>query len=113
MDPLDGLNPEQRRAAEAVRLLLLGSVGLRYNLMRTDSRVEFKPGGTYIGAQVVALSVGFASAPVLRPGDTLTRVSVIDRIFARTSSRPRGGICPRSCPVSARSAVIFRAPRRT
>lgn len=47
--------------------------------IRTDSRVEFKPGGTYIGAQVVALSVGSASAPVLRPGDTLTRVSVIDQ----------------------------------
>lgn len=46
--------------------------------IRTDSRVEFKPGGTYIGAQVVALSVGSANAPALRPGDTLTRVSVID-----------------------------------
>jgi phospholipid/cholesterol/gamma-HCH transport system substrate-binding protein len=46
--------------------------------IRRDSRVEFKPGGTYIGAQVVALSVGSASTPALRPGDTLTRVSVID-----------------------------------
>jgi ABC-type transporter Mla subunit MlaD len=46
--------------------------------IRQDSRVEFKPGGTYIGAQVVALSVGSAGATALMPGDTLTRVSVID-----------------------------------
>ena len=46
--------------------------------IRQDSRVEFKPGGTYIGAQVVALSVGSANATALMPGDTLTRVSVID-----------------------------------
>ncbi|HEY7861212.1 MAG TPA: MlaD family protein [Gemmatimonadaceae bacterium] len=46
--------------------------------IRQDSRVEFKPGGTYIGAQVVALSVGSKGATALMPGDTLTRVSVID-----------------------------------
>lgn len=46
--------------------------------IRKDSHVEFKPGGTYIGAQVVALSIGSAGAPELMPGDTLTRVSVID-----------------------------------
>jgi hypothetical protein len=46
--------------------------------LRRDSRVEFKPGGTYIGAQVVALSVGSSDAPELLQGDTLTRVSVID-----------------------------------
>lgn len=48
------------------------------SFIRKDSRVEFKPGGTYIGAQVVALSVGSPSASELLPGDTLTRVSVID-----------------------------------
>ncbi|MDQ2766592.1 MAG: MlaD family protein [Gemmatimonadota bacterium] len=46
--------------------------------IRKDSRVEFKPGGTYVGAQVVALRIGSPSAPVLDAGDTLTRVSVID-----------------------------------
>jgi len=46
--------------------------------IRKDSRVEFKPGGTYVGAQVVALRIGSPSAPVLEAGDTLTRVSVID-----------------------------------
>jgi phospholipid/cholesterol/gamma-HCH transport system substrate-binding protein len=46
--------------------------------IRQDSRVEFKPGGTYLGAQVVALRIGSHTAPVLEAGDTLTRVSVID-----------------------------------
>ena len=46
--------------------------------IRKDSRVEFKPGGTYVGAQVVALRIGSPKAPVLDAGDTLTRVSVID-----------------------------------
>ena len=46
--------------------------------IRKDSRVEFKPGGTYVGTQVVALRIGSPSAPVLDAGDTLTRVSVID-----------------------------------
>lgn len=46
--------------------------------IRKDSRVEFKPGGTYLGAQVVALRIGSHNAPVLQAGDTLTRVSVID-----------------------------------
>jgi ABC-type transporter Mla subunit MlaD len=46
--------------------------------IRKDSRVEFKPGGTYLGAQVVALRIGSRTAPVLEAGDTLTRVSVID-----------------------------------
>ena len=46
--------------------------------IRKDSRVEFKPGGTYLGAQVVALRIGSHAAPVLEAGDTLTRVSVID-----------------------------------
>jgi phospholipid/cholesterol/gamma-HCH transport system substrate-binding protein len=46
--------------------------------IRRDSRVEFKPGGTYIGAQVVALSSGSPDAPELLQGDTLTRVSIID-----------------------------------
>ena len=46
--------------------------------IRQDSRVEFKPGGTYVGAQVVALRIGSQKAPVLDAGDTLTRVSVID-----------------------------------
>jgi MlaD protein len=46
--------------------------------IRKDSPVEFKPGGTYVGAQVVALRIGSPSAPVLDAGDTLTRVSVID-----------------------------------
>ena len=46
--------------------------------IRKDSPVEFKPGGTYVGAQVVALRIGSSTAPALEPGDTLTRVSVID-----------------------------------
>jgi uncharacterized protein Smg (DUF494 family) len=46
--------------------------------IRKDSRVEFKPGSTYLGAQVVALRIGSHTAPVLEAGDTLTRVSVID-----------------------------------
>jgi len=46
--------------------------------IKKDSRVEFKPGGTYVGAQVVALRIGSPNAPVLEAGDTLTRVSVID-----------------------------------
>jgi hypothetical protein len=49
--------------------------------IRKDSRVEFKPGGTYVGTQVVALRIGSRSAPVLDAGDTLTRVSVIDPDF--------------------------------
>ncbi|MEO8878854.1 MAG: MlaD family protein [Gemmatimonadaceae bacterium] len=46
--------------------------------IKKDSRVEFKAGGSYVGAQVVAVRIGSASAPVLEAGDTLTRVSVID-----------------------------------
>ena len=46
--------------------------------IKKDSRVEFKPGGTYVGAQVVALRIGSPTAAVLEPGDTLTRVSIID-----------------------------------
>jgi ABC-type transporter Mla subunit MlaD len=46
--------------------------------IRKDSRVEFKPGGTYLGAQVVALRIGSHTAPMIEAGDTLTRVSVID-----------------------------------
>jgi ABC-type transporter Mla subunit MlaD len=46
--------------------------------IKKDSRVEFKPGGSYVGAQVVALRIGSPTAPVLGTGDTLTRVSVID-----------------------------------
>jgi hypothetical protein len=49
--------------------------------IRRDSPVEFKPGGTFVGAQVVALRVGSAAAPVLEAGDTLTRVLVIDPDF--------------------------------
>ena len=49
--------------------------------IRTDSPVEFKPGGTFVGAQVVSLRVGSAAAPVLEEGDTLTRVLVIDPDF--------------------------------
>lgn len=46
--------------------------------IKKDSHVEFKPGGSYVGAQVVAVRIGSAGAPVLEAGDTLTRVSVID-----------------------------------
>lgn len=63
----------------AVQTVLQMEVLSRYQqYIRTDSRVEFKPGGTYLGAQVVALRIGSHTAPVLQPGDTLTRVSVID-----------------------------------
>ncbi|MEP7087611.1 MAG: MlaD family protein [Gemmatimonadota bacterium] len=48
------------------------------SFIKKDSRVEFKPGGSYVGAQVVALRIGSPTAPVLEAGDTLTRVSVID-----------------------------------
>ena len=53
-------------------------MGQYKRFIRKDSPVEFKPGGTYVGAQVVALRIGSPSAPVLNEGDTLTRVSVID-----------------------------------
>ena len=63
----------------AVQTVLQMEVLSQYKpLIRTDSRVEFKPGGTYLGAQVVALRIGSRTAPVLEAGDTLTRVSVID-----------------------------------
>jgi hypothetical protein len=63
----------------AVQTVIQVEVLSRYQqFIRTDSRVEFKPGGTYLGAQVVALRIGSRSAPVLEAGDTLTRVSVID-----------------------------------
>jgi ABC-type transporter Mla subunit MlaD len=48
------------------------------SFIKKDSRVEFKAGGSYVGAQVVALRIGSPGAPVLEAGDTLTRVSVID-----------------------------------
>jgi hypothetical protein len=63
----------------AVKTVLKVQVMSPYKqFIRKDSRVEFKPGGTYVGAQVVALRIGSQSAPVLDAGDTLTRVSVID-----------------------------------
>lgn len=63
----------------AVQTVLQVEVLSQYKqYIRKDSRVEFKPGGTYLGAQVVALRIGSHSAPVLEAGDTLTRVSVID-----------------------------------
>lgn len=63
----------------AVQTVLQMEVLSQYQqYIRQDSRVEFKPGGTYLGAQVVALRIGSHTAPVLRAGDTLTRVSVID-----------------------------------
>lgn len=67
------------RTDSAVRTVLEIEVLSAYKqLIRKDSRVEFKPGGTFVGAQVVALRVGSSTAPVLGAGDTLTRVSVID-----------------------------------
>jgi hypothetical protein len=63
----------------AVQTVLQMEVQSQYKqFIRKDSRVEFKPGGTYLGAQVVALRIGSHTAPVLEAGDTLTRVSVID-----------------------------------
>jgi hypothetical protein len=63
----------------SVRTVLKVEVMSPYKeFIRKDSPVEFKPGGTYLGAQVVALRIGSQSAPVLDAGDTLTRVSVID-----------------------------------
>jgi ABC-type transporter Mla subunit MlaD len=63
----------------AVRTVIQVEVLSQYKqFIRKDSRVEFKPGGTYLGAQVVALRIGSHDAPVLEAGDTLTRVSVID-----------------------------------
>ena len=65
--------------ASTVKTVLKVQVMSPYKtFIRKDSRVEFKPGGTYVGAQVVALRIGSPSAPVLEAGDTLTRVSVID-----------------------------------
>jgi ABC-type transporter Mla subunit MlaD len=65
--------------ASTVKTVLKVQVMSPYkSFIRKDSRVEFKPGGTYVGAQVVALRIGSPSAPVLDAGDTLTRVSVID-----------------------------------
>ncbi|MDB4912111.1 MAG: Mammalian cell entry related domain protein [Gemmatimonadetes bacterium] len=63
----------------AVQTVLQVEVLSQYKqFIRKDSRVEFKPGGTYLGAQVVALRIGSHAAPVLEAGDTLTRVSIID-----------------------------------
>ncbi|MEP7065090.1 MAG: MlaD family protein [Gemmatimonadota bacterium] len=63
----------------AVQTVLQMEVLSQYKqYIRKDSRVEFKPGGTYLGAQVVALRIGSHTAPVLEEGDTLTRVSVVD-----------------------------------
>jgi ABC-type transporter Mla subunit MlaD len=63
----------------AVQTVLQMEVMSQYKqFIRKDSRVEFKPGSTYLGAQVVALRIGSHTAPVLEAGDTLTRVSVID-----------------------------------
>jgi ABC-type transporter Mla subunit MlaD len=63
----------------AVQTVLEMQVLTQYKqFIRKDSRVEFKPGGTYLGAQVVALRIGSHTAPVLEEGDTLTRVSIID-----------------------------------
>jgi ABC-type transporter Mla subunit MlaD len=63
----------------AVQTVLQMEVLSQYKqFIRKDSRVEFKPGGTYLGAQVVALRIGSHNVPVLEEGDTLTRVSVID-----------------------------------
>ena len=70
------------RSDSAVQTVLEVEVLSPYKpFIRKDSRVEFKPGGTFVGAQVVALRVGSATAPVLEAGDTLTRVSVIDPDF--------------------------------
>ena len=67
------------RSDTAVQTVLQVEVMSPYKpFIKKDSRVEFKPGGTYVGAQVVALRIGSPSAPVLEAGDTLTRVSVID-----------------------------------
>ncbi|HEY8794086.1 MAG TPA: MlaD family protein [Gemmatimonadaceae bacterium] len=70
------------RPGSAVQTVLEVEVLSPYKqFIRKDSRVEFKPGGTFVGAQVVALRVGSSTAPVLEAGDTLTRVSVIDPDF--------------------------------
>ena len=70
------------RSGAAVSTVLEVEVMSSYKqFIRQDSPVEFKPGGTFVGAQVVALRVGSATAPVLEAGDTLTRVSVIDPDF--------------------------------
>jgi hypothetical protein len=70
------------RSETAVSTVLEVEVLSAYKqFIKKDSRVEFKPGGTFVGAQVVALRVGSATAPVLEAGDTLTRVSVIDPDF--------------------------------
>lgn len=67
------------RSDSAVQTVLEMEVLSPYKqYIRKDSRVEFKPGGTFVGAQVVALRVGSSTAPVLEDGDTLTRVSIID-----------------------------------
>lgn len=46
--------------------------------IRRDSRVEFRAGGTAIGATIVAIGVGSPQAPMLAPGDTLPRAPQID-----------------------------------
>ncbi|HEX5581511.1 MAG TPA: MlaD family protein [Gemmatimonadaceae bacterium] len=40
-------------------------------LLRHDSRVEFRTGGSLLGSRVVALSPGTPDAPAVSPGDTL------------------------------------------
>ncbi len=43
-------------------------------LLRTDSRARIAPGGSLLGASVLALSVGSATAPSLSDGDTILAV---------------------------------------
>jgi ABC-type transporter Mla subunit MlaD len=48
------------------------------NAIRRDSRVEFRAGGTPIGATIVAIDVGSPGSPLAREGDTLARAPQID-----------------------------------
>ncbi len=83
------------RSDSAVRTVLEMEVLSSYKqFIRKDSHVEFKPGGTFVGAQVVALRVGSSTAPVLEAGDTLTRVSVIDPDFRSSEFTSAGQDLP-------------------
>ncbi|MBX6331888.1 MAG: MCE family protein [Gemmatimonadaceae bacterium] len=61
------------------RLIVALDVLRRYRAgIRRDSRVEFRAGGTPIGATIVAVHVGTPRSPIAAPGDTLSRAPQID-----------------------------------
>jgi len=53
--------------------------------IRRDADVQLRPGGSLIGAPVVYITVGSASQPAVRPGDTLRARSEVSGRGSRTA----------------------------